>query len=340
MKTLILTFFFLFSLNLFSQNYKIIKTNEKYGVADNTGKEILSVKYLEIKKCKYSPNHLIFSEEMSNFYLLNIKTNESHELLNNLFFEENYTFQENEISEYINDKLVFIEKGKKGLIKIPENIVIPAQYDMVYMLKYSKNTVLLLKKRLYRTIDILTKKKSPWFSVKNFNTLFEYDSEIEISKDVYFFAKIKNKQHIINLNGTFFPIEKFNKIPYSESILSDFDSNMILLTKQKNKFGFINNEGKLIIACIYDDADWTAWNNSIIKAKYNEKYGIIDKNNRILVPFVYDKINISKDKVKATFNKKSFIITDFGSETLFLSKKGNKWGYINNDDKVVIDYKL
>lgn len=100
-------------------------------------------------------------------------------------------------------------------------------------------------------------------------------------------------------------------------------SNGLSLVKIKEKYGFINKYGKIIIPIIYDFVrDFSEKHAVFGKFDKNQKlkYGVIDILGNISIEPKYDEI------------------MDF-SEALAGYKKGEKWGFLNSSGKEVIQSK-
>ncbi len=82
-----------------------------------------------------------------------------------------------------------------------------------------------------------------------------------------------------------------------------------------SKYGFIDETGKEVIPCIYDDAD--SFSGGLANVKKDGKWGYIDKLGKEVIPCIYGW-------------------ADSFSEGLASVKKDGKWGYIDKLGKEVI----
>ena len=113
------------------------------------------------------------------------------------------------------------------------------------------------------------------------------------------------------------------KVPliYDE-IGSNITSNLILVSKKK-KYGFINENGQVIIPLIYAfaseflDAGFNP--STIAKVQYKNYFGAINVLNEIIVECQYDDVDV-----------KYF--------PLIFVQKNKKWGMINVEKKILIDF--
>lgn len=97
-----------------------------------------------------------------------------------------------------------------------------------------------------------------------------------------------------------------------------------------DKYGFTNEEGKMIIEPLYDGAKFyesvygfehSGMVEGLAPVKKGNKWGYIDIRGREIIPFIYDDVEIF-------------------SEGLAPAKFNGKWGFINKEGEVVIDFKF
>lgn len=121
-------------------------------------------------------------------------------------------------------------------------------------------------------------------------------------------------------------------------------SKLILI--QKDKYGYVNKYGKIVIPLEYEKA--TNFKSGIAGVKKN-KYGVIDEDGNILLPFEYEemyvgekkKVIFKKDGKYYTSNLKSAKEIDVDKiEQLdsgkLLFKKGKDFGIIDFSGKILI----
>jgi hypothetical protein len=126
--------------------------------------------------------------------------------------------------------------------------------------------------------------------------------------------------------------------------------------EQKNKYGFSDAAGKIVIRAIYDDAnlfnEYGLAKVCLYDASINRKYGLIDKTGKIVVPIEYDYmgeefhqgfIDVGKNEKYGFLNisgqtvipLKYNFVHNF-SEGLAAVYSGKKWGYINTAGAITI----
>lgn len=87
--------------------------------------------------------------------------------------------------------------------------------------------------------------------------------------------------------------------------------------KLNNKYGVINEKGKLIVPCIYDYLEINC--SPLILVSLNSKFGYLNQKGKIEIPITFEHA-----------------LSYF--EGLAAVKKNNKYGFINKKGKVIIDF--
>ena len=122
------------------------------------------------------------------------------------------------------------------------------------------------------------------------------------------------------------PNDKWGYIDTSDNLIiqfkysygSDFSNGFATVNNDAYQEGCIDKTGKEFLPLIYKDVDIESNGIIIVENKYG-KYGIFDYNGIQKVPFIYNYISRE-------------------SGGLYAVKKGKKWGYIDKNGKVVIDF--
>lgn len=393
-----------------STSYFTLYKENKWGVIDNLGNEVISPSYNEMiiipnnKKdvflCTYDINDQTGEYKTK---VLNSKNEEIYTQYSQIEALDNY--DKNNNIWYENNLLRVQKDGKYGLIDFEGKEVISTQYDNISTLKGVENSILVQKdgkvglvnsegktiidtnykeiknidedyKKGYITIDENNK-----YGIIDYNNKQILENKYEKIKEVYgdnlFVIEDNNKEKLINNEGTVVLEKGFDKI---DKILQYSQEKGVIFIS-KNKFGVMNTNGDVIIPAEYDEIKESK--DSIFIAKKDDKYGVIDKDKNTKIEFNYSSITYNKqadiylaeDENYNTnvfdngFNNKltgilSEVNTEKGymklriddeykyynfkfeeksnkdvlSNTLFLSKKDGKYGFINSKDEVVVDY--
>lgn len=139
----------------------------------------------------------------------------------------------------------------------------------------------------------------------------------------------------------------FSKFDYTQS-------NFPVPFQDNGKWGFQDNEKKIIIEAKYDFV--RIFQNNIARVKINGKWGLINKDGKILTEMKYDEINLpSNDLMRVVANGKIGYINTNGKEIipteydeieyieyldeyqqLSVTRKGDKYGYATVDGVMIL----
>lgn len=105
-------------------------------------------------------------------------------------------------------------------------------------------------------------------------------------------------------------------------------SNGMAVVVENGKWGLIDNTGKLLVPCIYEEIEFgmQIFKGELTAAKKNGKWGFIDKTGKVIIPFEYDEIATVIDSNRCI-------------EKMGVSKNG-KWGMINMNGQLEIPCKF
>ena len=133
---------------------------------------------------------------------------------------------------------------------------------------------------------------------------------------------------VVAKNGKYGVIDTNNKtiVPFNNKYeyIDSFSEGMAAVQSKAGKWGFINLDGKEVIAPQFDGLDgslggYYGFNEGLVGVYNGKKWGFITKTGKVAVPFIYDEI-------------RPF------SEGLAGVLKGDKWGFINGANKTIIPF--
>ncbi len=323
-----------------------VQLNNKFGLINNLGKEIISTKYSYPNW--YFKNGLIYIEKTDNEPWKLIDT-----MGNELSFSKKY---DNISFSHHAGQLIATLKGKTGLINVMGNEITPLYDNVGY--KFIGGDYHLIRERtliggilkdefclLFRDAGAIpVKLNGKWGIIDTIGkqiTALKFDSLIFSHDGVYKF-KLNNEFLYVNAAGQ--EIVKYDTMGnYSEGLTG--------VCKNK-KWGFINIKGKEKIQCKYQEV--LNFNNGLVFAKQNNKWGVINNIGKEITPFKYDLTDpiFYKGVAGVTLNGRRIIITRLGQEIskydimgnhffngLLSVKLGNKWGFIDSLGQEVIPLK-
>lgn len=303
----------------YEENVLKVKKGEFYGVIDFSGKEILEPKYQEIATLKGTKNSLILKQN-DKFGLSDNK--------GNIIIPPEYKEIKSIQNDYQNGYIVVNQENKYGIIDFNSEVIINTEYEDIKQIAGSHMYVV---KQDGKWKLINSKKETLIENVNDVTQILE--DKVIIKKD--------NKYGILLVSGE----EKIN--PQYEELSNLFGD--YYLAKKSGKYGIINSANKQVLPFEYSkitykkDAEFVVAEKENVSMEeiYNNKFekklnGIVSDINtekgyiRIYVGNEYKYYNLNFDEKTS--------IESLQNNNLFLSKKDGKYGYINREGKLVVDY--
>lgn len=266
------------------KNSYILKKQDTIGLSDNTGKVIINPIYKEIKAIgkDYKNGYITINEENQYGVI---------DFTGKVILENKYEDIKNISGD---NKYVVKEAGSYKIIGKDGNIIIDSGFDDVVSI--NGDNIIIKKANQYGVINSAKETKIP----------VQYE-ELEYMYSDYYLAKKSGKYGVINLNN-----EEKLKFEYS-SISYIEDADLIEVEKEGQTDTFVydsNLELKL----------------TGIISEINTEKGYF----RIRIGEDYQYYNFKFEEKKA-----SDLLT---ANNLFLSKKDGKYGYVDKAGNVVVDY--
>jgi hypothetical protein len=116
--------------------------------------------------------------------------------------------------------------------------------------------------------------------------------------------------------------------------------------KLKNKWGYLNREGKVVIPVVYDQLDFNG--NGLFGIRLSNKWGFADGTGNVVIPIIYSSVvsgftsegiaTVSKGKNIVYINKRGVIVYDYKSsfsDGISVVALGEKKGFINGAEKQI-----
>lgn len=291
----------------------------KYGLINFNGDEILKCEYDEIVSLKGTNNSLI------------IKKGENVGLASNtgdVIIKPEYKQITALGEDYKDGYIVVNHEDKKGVISCTKEQLLDAIYEEIENVDLGKLYV--VKQDGKR--KIINDKKE---------TLLEsgFDEIVEINGE-NIIAKKDGKVGVINTVGE-------EKIPFIYTQLTPTNNNCYIAQKEE-LYGIVDLENQEKIPFAYNniiqrkdtdfiEADKTASQTEIYNKDFELKItGIITKVDSQIG---YISVRVEEEQKYYNFKFEEKKASDiFPNHTLFLSKKDGKYGYINKEGQVIVDY--
>ena len=144
-------------------------------------------------------------------------------------------------------------------------------------------------------------------------------------------------------------------IPIVYDRVSNFGADNLAVVCKSDKSGIIDKNGKLLIPCIYKDAQIPDGliPDGLIPVKQNNKWGFINASGNVVIPFKFFFANPFSDEMCRVEDKNYLYgyVNKYGSEIIpckyqdaaqffhdgFASvKMDNQWGIVNNKGRLIV----
>jgi hypothetical protein len=302
-----------YSESLNKNGFGIVGKNNKFGIINNKGIEVVSLEYDKIEHPKRYSNIL---------ELFVLQKNGSLKIL-----DENIKVIKENISAYSWDKIDFNDHylnvlllkdklNKFGVIDEKGRTIIPFEFEELRPFdgqatttakKNSNFGIIDFKNKElipFENDEIYSNKSSQIFIVKQkdkfglynkdgnkiIDFVFEDLQPCYYDEDNKFIVKSKGKYGIIDIKGKEIIPNEFDEI----SNWVEYGPEAHFVTKNK-KIGMYSRDGIQLIPPIYDELNYLT--NNIIVVSQNKKYGVISISNKNIIPLDYDKIYIDWSEI-------------------------------------------
>ena len=299
-----------------------VQKQGKYGLINMDGTEILPCEYEEIKALQGVENAILVQKD-GKYGIVN---NDGKTLI-----EPNYVEIQGLGKEASQGFIVKNQEGKYGIIDISNKQVLETKYDAISKIHEGD----------YYVVTENGKQKV----VKKDGTEIlngEYDEIVAILKNPEngIIFKEKEKYGIMNLKG-----EKTIKADYDE--IKEAKTGTFIV-KQKDNYEIIDQEGKTLVEFKYRGITYNEKADIYITEDKNYNNEILNGNYEIkltgMVTNIDDEKGYIEIKQEEGYKYYNFKFEEqkeadiFKTNTLFVSKKDGKYGFIDKDGKVVVDY--
>lgn len=296
-----------------------VEKDGKYGLINFEGKEVLPCDYDEITALKGVTNNLLVKKD-GKLGLVN----EKGQTIVNTEYKDIKTLKEGYKNEYI----IVNDNNQYGIISTTGTVIIEPKYEDV---KYLNNSEM-----------FAIKDAGVWKLINKDNQILidgGYDNIIEAKGENVVVEKGGKYGVVTTKNEEKIPVE-YEQIKYTFSIY--------YIAKTGGKYGIINLNNEQVKDFNYINMDYVEKGDFIQADVSDTETVIFDNNLSEKISGIVSEINQEKGYIKVYTNneykyynfkfeekKSSDILT---SNNLFLSKKDGKYGYVNKEGKVIVDY--
>lgn len=303
-----------------SKDYFASYQNNKWGVIDSNGDNVIDPSYAEMIIVPNSKNDVFLCtydvDYDNNTYKTKALNSENKEIFTEYDHVEAISNKDTDNNLWYENDVVRVEKnGLYGLIDLSGKELLQCEYDKIEALEGVENTFKITKDGKvgiaddkgnvlitpsYAEITSLDKDRSQGFIVKNSDGKYgivdtankqvletKYDTVEKIYRNDYYVVTENGKQEVVKKAGDIVLSGNYDKI---EAILQNPENGIIY--KQKEKYGIMNLSGDVVIKPEYEKLKEGA-SGSII-AKKDSKYGIIDLQGNQKVEFKYQNLSYNE----------------------------------------------
>ena len=299
-----------------------VSKNGKYGLIDLAGKQLLDCQYDDIAPMLNVKNSLITIKDNQKGLVSTTGT---------VIINNEYTEIEPLTDEYEDGYIVKNSEGKYGVIGTNKKTLVNIEYDGIKNIKSNENYVVSQNGKMF-IINSTSGEK---------NELSKDISDVKTINDTNVIVKKADKYGIISTDGTEKVEAKYQDLSYA------FSSYYI--AKLDDKYGIIDSEGTTKLEFNYTNLTYRK-DADFIEGQTENSYNsdLIDRSLQVKLTGIISEVNTGKGYMKIRVGseykyynfkfeeKKNIDILT--TNTLFLDKKDGKYGYVDKNGIVIVNY--
>ena len=298
----------------------LVNKDGKYGLIDFDGKVLANCEYDSITALRGVENTFVTEKDGKKGLVDNIGA---------VIAQNNYKDIKT-LTDKASDGYILIDENDKcGLVKLDKTVVFENNYQDI--------------KQVYGDNKYVVRQNGKWSVADKDGNLYltgEFDDVTSINGDNVI-AKKGNKYGVLSTGGEIIINFDYDDMSYT------YENNYI--AKKDNKYGIINVDGTTKVDFKYDSLIYRQaegfFEGSMSNSVDND---LIDRNFEVKLSGIISEINDENGYMKVRvdgeykyynfrFEEKTNIELLKGN-TLFLSKKDDKYGFVNKDGIVIVDY--
>ena len=301
------------------------KTEEgyRYGYINNNGELITKMEYNELSR-------VTDIQDNNNIYLICAKNGQygviknEKELISNQY--QSIRFDES-------NNLFVVEKSKKyGIADINGNMIVPIEYkqiDITGIYIYAQNSE--------GATTIYNAKGNKVDVDENIAILNTSNEKYRIKIN----SKDETKYSVIDKDGQQIIDEKYSYIEY-------LNENYFIVSDEKSKLGVIDDNQNIKVEIKYDSIQ-KIQETDMIQTLKDKKIEIYSKDMNKICEMENAGVESKKDYIKVYNNQETRYFDKNGNELkntqvyqnnkLFAKEENGKWGFVDNNENKIVDYK-
>lgn len=350
------------------EKYFLLLNDNNIGVIDNKGNIIITPQYFAVHIP--NPSKPIFVcyydyDEATGGYRTKIVNEQGTELFTKYNKIETISLNDIETSMPYEKKVLKYEReGKYGLIDLKGSLITKAIYDSIDGLSNKEGELLISQDGKYGVINTKGAELiKPEYDYISGDEYYNADKKYALSGYVlgvkttdgyrYGYMNYKRKKLLDT---------EYNEIIRLGGIGSeDTDKDVFLVAKKNGQYGLIKNK-KVVIDFRYQSIDYSGVNNLFIVTR-STKSGVYNSIGKKILSVKYDEVQVNNTYIetksgdetayynllgnridKSTIkeedkNEEKEATTNEVTGKLIPKEKDGKWGFVNSNSNVVVDYK-
>lgn len=303
----------------YESNILKVQKDGKYGLINLDGKEILACTEDNIEPMLGTKSVYITTANGKKGLVDN---------MGKVIIENNYTEISGLTSKYSNGFIVKNDQGKYGVINNDKTIALEEKYDEISPV--SENKMYVVKEGSdYKIVNT----DGEEFLVNTFEEVKQINTDNIV-------VKVNGKYGVKTINGV-------EKIPATyDDLTYTFDDYYI--AKKEGKYGIVNEKNEEKLSFNYTYIKYLDTIGILQAETENMESELLDRNLKVKVKGIIAQINDDKNYIRVrendTYKYYNFKLEQkeskeiLATNTIFLSKKDGKYGYVNDKGIVVVDY--
>ncbi len=303
----------------YSSNVLKVQKNGLYGLINFNGKELLSCEYTEISPLEKVTNSIVTVKDGKKGLVDNSGS---------IIIENQYTNIKPLTNKYEDGYIVKNDSSKYGLINYNKKQVLECKYNEIMNVTGSNMYVVKDGQELQLISQdgtvLLRDKFKEAISIDNSNIII----------------KSNGKYGLISSTGETILPSEYQDLKYA------FDGNYI--AKKNDKYGMINTQKEIKVDFVYEYITYLKEEGFIEADKSLAETELIDTNFEVkgtgIVSEINSKLGYIKVRVENGYKYYNYRLEEkdvkdvLATNNLYLDKKGDKYGYVDKNGTVVVDY--
>ncbi len=298
----------------------LVKKDNKYGLADYKGKELLKCEYESIEALKGVGKSFLTKKDGKLGLVDNIGS---------IIIENTYKAITPISEKFENGYIVTNDSNKKGVIGRDKSEVLEVKYDDI--------------KQIYGSDLYVVKEGKSWELVNNEGTTYLKDkfSDVISINGENVLVKQNGKYGVLTTSGEQKIAIKYDDMKYA------FENNYIY--KENGNYGVININAETVLKPEYETLIYREDAGFFEGSKKNQaESDFIGTDFEVKLTGILSELNITNGymqiRIGSEYKYYNFKFEEktnielLTTNTIFLSKKDGKYGYVNKNGVVVVDY--